>query len=172
MASENAHNGDLTEFGSGVSFDPPKIQKRERVHAPTPDATRQVGFLAATTNRDGAAFVTTRDSQQHRIRHLCGDGGGSYAISKSALRTLARTNVRWVFVHEQDTNTVLEWPAKAFHDGPEVPDAFLQTSADAQRYVTRDSAARVWDEYGPDELFIPRGATLDDPGLPVGRGDE
>lgn len=163
---------DLTAFGGGVSIDPPRIQKAGRVHTATPDETRVAGHVARAANRTGRVFITTRDSHDHRIRHLHDDEGGSYAISADVIDRLDRQDVSRVLIHEPDRDTVLEWPLTAFIEGDPVPETFLQTTGDPQEYATRDSAEHVWEDQTPEDLYIPRGTALDDPGVPATDGGD
>lgn len=147
---------DLTDFGGGTTTDPPQLQKRHRVQSLTGGG--HAGHIARAAARPNPVFVAARDSHDHRLRYLHEEQGGAYAISDDVLRRLADAGVQRIFIRETDTGDVYEWPAGAFYTGEHVPDAFLETTSDPQRYATRDSAEHVWDDLPNDTFYEPQGA--------------
>lgn len=171
-----ADETDLTDFGGGSTRDPPVVRKYKALHISVAGTVKHVGNLAKLVDADpdtmadekegptDGAYVTTRDSETHRLRQLKPDAGGAYAVSRGAVDEVRRMahrtlsgQLRRFFVHEQDTGAVYEYPFRALEDGAEVPDRFLETTADPQVYVTRDDAAYVWEDHAPDDFYAPRG---------------
>lgn len=170
MPDDHPSNGDdgtdtdLTDFGVDATPDPPRVQKRTRIQTITGDGT--AGYTARTPDRNGLVFVASRDSHDHRLRHLEADRGGAYAFSVDALDRLATLDVTRILIHEVDTGDVLEWPANAFYDGDEVPARYLETTMDPQQYATVHGAEFCWDDHGGG-LYLPQSAVFDDSGLPA-----
>lgn len=149
---------DLREFGINPDPPAPRIQKRTPIYAGlNEDGTRRtVGHVGLCPDRGdddvvASVFVTKRDSHDHRIRAL-----DAYAISEDALPRLTDRDIKRLFVHETDTGHVYEYRMRQFTEGPNVPNHYLATRGDPQRFVTRDDAAYTWADHG-GRLYLPRG---------------
>lgn len=156
----------LADFGGGATQDPPRVKKDEAIHISVGGNPRHVGYLAEVETEGYArwAYVTARDSDEHRIRYLKQNQRGAYAVSIHALVTIERAAQRrgtsrpaTVFVAEVDTGDVYEYAGGALFDGPAVPEKFLESASDPQKYVTRDGARHIWHDHAPDDFYITRG---------------
>lgn len=168
-ADDDAAATDLTDFGGGAERDPPVVRKRKALHISVGGDVKHVGHFAVLVEPEPAAttpvYVTTRDSHDHRLRYLEQDAGGAYAVSRHAIGEVQRHahryadgGVRSFFVHEVDTGDVYEWRMDALTvESQAVPEQYLETTADPQVYVTRESAAYVWTDHAPDDFYAPRG---------------
>ena len=148
---------DLTDFGGGVSTEPPRVRKTTPIQIRVDGTTRTAGHVGRAYERPGWAFVTTRNSHAHRLRYYNKDDGGTYAISMSALSRVMHIgeDVQTVFVHEVDTGDVYEWPLTAFTtDGEVVPPKYLDTKADPQTGMARETATHVWEGHAPDDFYV------------------
>ena len=156
---------DLTDFGGGVDDDPPQVRKKTAIHLAVGGTVKHVGYIAAveTEGYPSYAYVTTRSCDTHRIKYLKQDQGGAYAVSVNALdqirqaaHRLGSTGPGVVFVHETETGDVLEWRAEKLFEGPRVPDEFLESKGDPQRYVTPKSADARWENHAPTDFYVSR----------------
>lgn len=156
----------LADFGGGATDDPPRVKKTEAIHISVGGNPRHVGYLAEvpTEGYPKWAFVAPKDSDEHRFRYLRENEGGAYAVSIHALVDIERAAQRrgtsrpaTVFIHELDSGDVYEYEADDLFDGPTVPDNFLESMSDPQKYVTIDGAKRVWRDHAPDGFYITRG---------------
>lgn len=146
---------DLTDFGGGVSPpEPPHIQKRKKVPHSVGEKRIIAGWIGPVPEREAVGYVTKRDEHEHRIRAL-----DAYGISEGVLRRLAGASVEVILVHESDSDRVLEFTARQYRDGEEVPEKYLMRSDDPQRYVKRADADENW-THGED-LYLPRGREID-----------
>lgn len=146
---------DLGDFGGGVTPpDPPHIQKRKKVQHTVGERRIVAGWIGPVPERDTLGYVTKRDEHEHRIRAL-----DAYGISEGVLRRLRGADVSVILVHESESDGVLEFTARQYHEGPEVPEKYLMRSDDPQRYVLRTDADEDWDHGG--NLYIPRDHQVD-----------
>lgn len=151
---------DLTDFGvDDTTPGPPQVRKREAIHISTGGGVRHVGHLVdvPTDGYPRLGYLTTRDSEEHRLRAVDG-----YAVEVHGLEQIAyaaskrgadRPGV--VFVHETDTNDVYEFTAAQLFEGEYVPDG-LNPGFDAQRYVARSDAEHIWADHGGREFYLTR----------------
>lgn len=160
----------LADFGGGATQDPPSVKKDEAIHISVRGNTRHVGYIVGvpTEGYPQWAYLTQRDSDKHRIRKLKPEKEGAYAVSIHALVDIEQAAQRrgtqrpgTVFVHELDSGDVYEYDADSLFDGPTVPDDFLESVSDPQKYVTREGARHVWPDHAPDDFYITRGEETD-----------
>ena len=152
---------DLSDFGGGVDDDPPQVRKTTAIHISANGEVRHVGHLARVTTPGYPtwAYITTRNPDIHQYRVLGDDDGGAYAVSTSVIDEVQReahrkgsTGPQTVFVVETGGD-VLEWRAEKLFEGPLVPDEFLDTKSDPQRYVTPSNADAIWRDHAPDGFY-------------------
>ena len=143
----------LGRWGVGLSTpEAPHMKKKGSIRANIDaETSRIVGYHGISPERECRAFVTSRDSDEHRLRAL-----DAYAISDRALSMVEAFGIERIYIVETDTGTVYEFRASDYlTDGDPVPEEFLMTAHDPQTYRRRDEALHRWRDHA-GEFYIPR----------------
>lgn len=126
-----------------TELDPPTFVFAGRMQIHTSTGVRIAGFYGRCPERGAKAAMSKRNSHQHRLRAL-----DAYAFSLTVIGVMEKLDTEYLFVYETNTGDVYEWKYTALRYADEVPDKFLDSAGDPQKYIPRQSARAVWHGHG------------------------